>query len=200
MQVHLLLMSCIQYVHGINHPLCQGPGRGLYNTAEAVAAFNVNRLDWVYSYNASWVDEALHKWGLRVVSLSMNANLPDQPPSVLNTNVHMRDGQESQVPQEKDIDGGSRGDTYNVGRMLDVLGRPVAAPWMRTWNPVPYVQHSTYATFEHDQATFCFLCLLVSVCSSVDESDVPATTLIIITVRCRFDHMHIVAHSKLPLC
>jgi hypothetical protein len=25
-----------------------------------------------------------------------------------------------------------------VGRVLDVDGRPVAAPWMRTWNPVPY--------------------------------------------------------------
>lgn len=113
----------------------------------------------MYSYNASWVNEALHKWGLRAVSLSMNANLPDQPPSVLNTNGHVRGGHESRALGENDADTGIHGDTYNVGRMLDVLGRPVAAPWMRTWNPVPYVHRPTHTSNQHPKTGFVVSCL-----------------------------------------
>jgi hypothetical protein len=80
-------LRCFVQLFLIGRRASQGAGRGLYNTAEAVAAFHVNRLDWVYSYNASWVHEATNVWGLRAVSLSMNANLPDTPTSKTSTSV-----------------------------------------------------------------------------------------------------------------
>lgn len=88
----------------------QGDGRGLYTTAEAATAFSVNRIDWVYSNNASWVKQSLSH-GIRAISLTINGNLPDV---------------------------GSDPASYKIGRAKTVDGSLLAAPWMRTWNPVPY--------------------------------------------------------------
>ena len=35
-------------------------------------------------------------------------------------------------------DSSSTPPTYNIGRVLDVHGDKVTAPWMRSWSPVPY--------------------------------------------------------------
>ena len=87
-----------------------GNGQGLYDTWEAAAAFHANRIEWVYSNNASFVSDA-KQHGMRSVQLTINANLPDR-----NTSG-----------------------SYLVGRMLNVDGVPIGAPWMQQWsNPPKY--------------------------------------------------------------
>ena len=83
-------------------PVGEGAGSGLYTTWTAATAFNATRLDWVYSLNASFVEEAAGKRGLASVSLAMNANIPD-----------------SQTGPA----------AYTIGRVLNVHGEPLTAPW-----------------------------------------------------------------------
>ena len=91
-----------------------GNGLGLYDTWGAAAAFHANRIDWVYSNNASFVSDA-KQHGMRSVQLTINANLPDT-----HTNT-------------------SHSSTYLAGRMLNVHGVRIGAPWMQQWsNPPKY--------------------------------------------------------------
>lgn len=91
-----------------------GNGLGLYDTWGAATAFHANRIDWVYSNNASFVSDA-KQHGMRSVQLTINANLPDT-----NTNT-------------------SHSSTYLAGRMLNVHGVRIGAPWMQQWsNPPKY--------------------------------------------------------------
>ena len=94
-----------------------GAGSGLYDTFEAGAAFYANRIDWVYSMNASFVREALEDRNYTAMSLAMNSNLPDPANA-------------THAPQ--------LGSTYTIGRAENVHGEPITAPWMRTWTPPPY--------------------------------------------------------------
>ena len=71
-----------------------------------MAAFNATRLDWVYTANASFIAEA-HAHGMKVVTPAMNANLPDGP------GLHGWDNP-----------------TYRVGRVQNVLGELLSAPWI----------------------------------------------------------------------
>ena len=64
------------YTPAGKHPECEGSGCGLYTTWTAASAFHVNRLDWIYSTNASFISAA-HDRGVRTVSLAMNPSLPD---------------------------------------------------------------------------------------------------------------------------
>lgn len=94
-----------------------GNGLGLYDTWGAATAFHANRIDWVYSNNASFVSDA-KQHGMRSVQLTINANLPDLPDTNTNT---------------------SHTSTYLVGRMLNVHGVRIGAPWMQQWsNPPKY--------------------------------------------------------------
>jgi hypothetical protein len=61
-----------------NRPAAGG-GVGKYTTWEAVTAFHVNRLDWVYSDNSTFVGVDSRNHGIRAMTLSINANLPDRP-------------------------------------------------------------------------------------------------------------------------
>lgn len=90
----------------------QGDGMGLYDTWGASAAFHANRLDWVYSYNGSFISGDARSHQMRVVTATINANLPDA------------------------VDGRA---SYDIGRVTNVLGETIGAPWMRTWaNPPKY--------------------------------------------------------------
>jgi hypothetical protein len=83
---------------------------GLYDTWEAAAAFHANRLEWVYTDNASFVVDAAHH-GMRSVQLTINANMPDT----------------------------NKSGSYKIGRILNVHGEAIGAPWMQQWaNPPKY--------------------------------------------------------------
>jgi hypothetical protein len=82
---------------------------GTYDTWEAMAAFDATRLDWVYSTNASFVAEA-HKRGLEI-TLAMNPQCKDPHPSGNDTNT--------------------------IGRVLNIHGERLVAPWMRQWSGAP---------------------------------------------------------------
>ena len=81
---------------------------GPHDTFAAASAWNVTRLDWVYTTNITFFAEA-HARHLKV-SAAMNAELPDIP------DVHPP--------------------TFNVGRQVDVHNRQITLPWM-TWGAVP---------------------------------------------------------------
>ena len=82
----------------------EGGGVGLYDTWTAAAAFHVNRLDWVYTTNASFVEAAKSPaHGVRTVSLAMNTIVPDP------------------------------GGGFDIGRVENLYGQKISAPWMRAW-------------------------------------------------------------------
>ncbi|AQQ72074.1 hypothetical protein SMSP2_02454 [Limihaloglobus sulfuriphilus] len=73
------------------------------NTILAAQAIHATRLDWVYPYtNTAWV-EKIRAAGLDIQP-TLNANMSDEP----------------------------GGDTWDKGRMVDVHGNKITAPWM-TW-------------------------------------------------------------------
>ena len=80
---------------------------------EAAEGFSVNRLDWTYTVNASIVEEC-HRKGLKVMT-SMNANLPD--------NGHTL---------------GKSSATFMIGRVENIDGQLLTAPWMRGGKVQPY--------------------------------------------------------------
>jgi hypothetical protein len=81
----------------------QGSGSGEYTTFTAAKAFHATRLDWLYSRNASFVSE-LKQFGMSDISLAMN-------------------------PQTADANGSS----WQVGRVININGDKLVAPWMRQW-------------------------------------------------------------------
>jgi hypothetical protein len=87
------------------------PQGGLYDTWEAAAALSANRLDWVYTWNASTI-AAAHRLGLKFTS-TINANLPDPGTGML----------------------GAPTNSFTVGRCENIDGKPLTAPWMRGWSP-----------------------------------------------------------------
>ena len=80
-----------------------GEGSGLYNTWQALDAFHATQLTWVYSENASFVEQA-KKRGMLGVSLATNPQVPDV-----------------------------NGSSWDVGRVVNVRGERLVAPWMRSW-------------------------------------------------------------------
>lgn len=86
-------------------PTGQGNGSGIYDTWGAAAGFNATRLDWVYTLDAEFVQQA-HERGLGPVTLAINPQVPDT---------------------------GSKPPTFKVGRVLNIELEPLVAPWMRTW-------------------------------------------------------------------
>ena len=83
------------------------PVPGGLDTWAAAAAFHATRLDWVYTANASFINEA-HSRGYKLTA-AMNANLPDP----------------------------DNASSWQIGRIENIHGDPVAAPWMRAWKRVP---------------------------------------------------------------
>ena len=73
-------------------------------TWEAMRAFNATRLDWVYTTNATFIEEA-HTSGMTTVTPAMNANLPDPGGSVLIG-------------------------THTIGRVKNIHNQSLSAPWM----------------------------------------------------------------------
>ena len=92
-------------------PTARFPHGGLYDTWEAAAAFGANRLDWVYTWNATTIAHA-HRLGLKFTSTT-NANLPDIGTGML----------------------GDPTNSFKVGRCENIDGKPLTAPWMRGWSP-----------------------------------------------------------------
>lgn len=125
----------------------EGAGAGLYTTFGAAKAFNVTRMDWVYSQNASFVAEA-RRLGLTGVSLAMNGCLPDTTADPQLRYQQRRASRE--LPPTGRGAGPSRGAdrhelppeaglrTFNVGRIVNVHLQKLTAPWMRTWSPPPF--------------------------------------------------------------
>jgi hypothetical protein len=72
---------------------------------------SANRLDWVYTWNASTI-AAAHRLGLKFTS-TINANLPDPGTGML----------------------GAPTNSFTVGRCENIDGKPLTAPWMRGWSP-----------------------------------------------------------------
>jgi hypothetical protein len=82
---------------------------GEHDTFEAAAAFNVSRIDWIYTADAAFFAEA-HKRGI-YVSAAMNGEVPDPA---------TRGGE------------GAGASTWNIGRQIDMHGNQIHLPWM-TW-------------------------------------------------------------------
>lgn len=80
-----------------------------YTTLQAMQAFHVNRVDWIYTTSPEFYANAT-AMGVPADG-SINANLPDT---------------------------GSSPATYEVGRVVDVHGNKLTAPWMRSWKVLPY--------------------------------------------------------------
>ena len=80
------------------------PIHGL-DTWGAMAAFNATRMDWVYTTNASFVAQA-HKRNIEI-TLAINPQTPDGPAIAGKT-------------------------TFEVGRVLNLRGERMVAPWMGT--------------------------------------------------------------------
>ncbi len=103
-----------------------GPGTQQYTTWEAANAFRATRIDWVYTLNGSFVVAAhLPPHNLSAVSLAMNAQVPDP------------------------------NGTYNIGRVLNVNGERLVAPWMRAWPQKPFygcVNNPAYKNIAFDRA------------------------------------------------
>lgn len=78
-----------------------------YDTWGAMKAFHATRLDWVYSTNKSFVEEA-HRRGLEL-TLAMN-------PQCFDTGKN----------------------TTAIGRVQNIHGQRLVAPWMRTWKQKRY--------------------------------------------------------------
>ena len=98
---------CALFIHGISLiavcPCCrQGAGSGLYDSFEAAAAFHSTAAAWVYSTNASFVQDLHRRGGLRSVQLAINPQVPD-------TNTT---------------------DSFKIGRVQNVHGEPLVAPWL----------------------------------------------------------------------
>eukprot|EP01046_Picozoa_sp_COSAG06_P021610 COSAG06_NODE_1632_length_8855_cov_44.798310_10_plen_273_part_00 len=88
-----------------------------YTTFGAIEAFHATRLDWVYSTNASFVKEVQAVPGVTAVTLAMNPQVPDP------------------------------GGTFLIGRIQNIHGEPLDAPWMRAWPSKPYygcINHPDY--------------------------------------------------------
>jgi hypothetical protein len=85
------------------------PDHGPYTTFTAIQAFHATRVDWVYSTNGSFVED-------------VQAQLPPGAAVTLAMN-----------PQVPDPDG-----RYTIGRVKNIHGEPLDAPWMREWGSKPY--------------------------------------------------------------
>ena len=79
------------------------PYHGPYSTWGAMEAFHATRMDWVYTTNATFVQEARRR-GLEL-TLAMNPQTADAPDKT----------------------------TFDIGRVLNIHGKPLVAPWMRSW-------------------------------------------------------------------
>ena len=102
-----------------------GAGTGKLSTWEAATGFYATRLDWVYTLNSTFVAEA-HRHNLSSVGLAMNPQIPD-----------------------------ANGTTYQTGRVLNVHGEPLVAPWMRAWptqHPYGCVNNPVYKTLAFARA------------------------------------------------
>ena len=82
---------------------------GTYTTWGAMAAFEATRLDWVYNTNASFVTAAHEDHDLEI-TLAMNPQCADGPHA-------------------------NPSDPNTIGRVLNIHGERLVAPWMRSWNP-----------------------------------------------------------------
>jgi hypothetical protein len=123
------------------------PGRTPYTTWTAATAFHATRLDWVYTTNQSFI-EAAHARGLEVTT-AMNSNLPDPAGAA---------GAEA---------------TYRVGRMENIRGEPITAPWMRAWKTLPYygcINNPDYVKIAYDMAK-----TLIDIGSDGIQHDDPAS-------------------------
>ena len=83
------------------------PAHTPLTTWAAATAFGATRIDWVYTSNASWVAAAARR-GLEV-TLAMNPQAPDGP----------------------------HASSWRTGRLLNIGGKPLVAPWMRSWPGEP---------------------------------------------------------------
>ena len=83
-----------------------------HDTIRDAKAYHATRIEWCYSFDTDWIkrvkDEGFFYGG------AVNANLADQAPDY------------------------SEEHTYLKGRIRDVKGHMVTAPWMSKWSPVPY--------------------------------------------------------------
>ena len=80
------------------------PTHGPYDTWTAMEAFHATRMDWVYTTNATFVAEA-HRRGLEL-TVAINPQTADGPGKT----------------------------SHEVGRVLNIHGEPLVAPWMRGWS------------------------------------------------------------------
>jgi hypothetical protein len=81
----------------------------LLNTTGAAGAFHATRMDWVYTEDAAFM-QASARAGIPVTA-AINAMVPDK------------------------MDGPA---TYDVGRIVDLHGQKLTAPWMRAWGIAPF--------------------------------------------------------------
>ena len=125
-------------------PTGVGLGSGKLGTWQAAQKFHASRLDWVYTVNRSFVADALGRQNMSSISLAMNPQVPD-----------------------------SNGKTYATGRVLNVHGEPLVAPWMRSWKtkrPYGCVNNPDYKELAFARAR-----LLVALGTSVIQHDDPTS-------------------------
>ncbi len=126
-------------------PTGVGSGSGEYSTWDAARLFHATRLDWVYTLNSTFVSEAhSNLHNLSIVSLAMNPQIPD-----------------------------ANGKTFKTGRILNINGETLVAPWMRNWtsrHAYGCVNNPAYKNLAFTRAK-----LLVSLGSNVIQHDDPTS-------------------------
>jgi len=80
-----------------------------YDSLEAAQGFHSTRFDWVYTTNSKFVQQ-VKQLGYNSFGGSVNSKPTDA-------------GQSNQ---------------YKIGRIEELNGNLITAPWMRLWNPIPY--------------------------------------------------------------
>ncbi len=83
-----------------------------HDTLRDAAAFHATRIEWCYSFDAEWIKKV--KAAGYFYGGTLNSCLADQWPS------------------------GGEDLTYRLGRVRDIKGGFVTAPWMSMWTPAPY--------------------------------------------------------------
>jgi hypothetical protein len=120
-----------------------GPEPGGLTTWEAAHAFHATRLDWVYTTNATFI-AAAHKKGLKVTA-AMSANLPDPGNST----------------------------SWQIGRMENIHGEKITAPWMRAWARTP--NYGCINNPDYRKIAFDYASMLLTRGSDAIQHDDPAT-------------------------
>eukprot|EP01045_Picozoa_sp_COSAG04_P025062 COSAG04_NODE_3226_length_3027_cov_2.222678_2_plen_274_part_00 len=114
-----------------------------YSTFSLLDAFEATQLDWVYTTNKSFVRQ-VHDH-VRTITVAINPQCPDA------------DGQ---------------GDSFKEGRVVNIHGQPLTAPWMRTWT-TPGHPYGCINSPSYLRAAFDFAAKLVGIGADGLQHDDP---------------------------